>query len=192
MIMMYVDGKRTVFPMKLKLGGESFEKIYKKENFEKNVMDLIETNHQINITSGNSVSSNTSFKKHLNGKSFKLFWESWSRLCEARCLLQGWCVVAVSVASVMWTYKCDVISALRKNSKEPSSYIMSAEASFDHDNNKEALNVKKILSVIIANKMEYKCSMFKHYLPKYNRRCYGKYWRRTSILIDVLNVHHTF
>ena len=51
MIMMYVDGKRTVFPMKLKLGGESFEKIYKKENFEKNVMDLIETNHQINITS---------------------------------------------------------------------------------------------------------------------------------------------
>ena len=76
MIMMYVDGKRTVFPMKLKLGGESFEKIYKKENFEKNVMDLIETNHQINITSQNSVSSNTSFKKHLNGKSFKLFWES--------------------------------------------------------------------------------------------------------------------
>ena len=76
MIMMYVDGKRTVFPMKLKLGGESCEKIYKKENFEKNVMDLIETNHQINITSENSVSSNTSFKKHLNGKSFKLFWES--------------------------------------------------------------------------------------------------------------------
>ena len=76
MIMMYVDGKRTVFSMKLKLGGESFEKIYKKENFEKNVMDLIETNHQINITSENSVSSNTSFKKHLNGKSFKLFWES--------------------------------------------------------------------------------------------------------------------
>ena len=30
---MYVDGKRTVFPMKLKLGGESFEKIYQKRKF---------------------------------------------------------------------------------------------------------------------------------------------------------------
>ena len=36
---------------------------------------------------------------------------------------------------------------------------MSAEASFDDDNNKEALNVNKILSVIIAKKMRYKlCS----------------------------------
>ena len=38
-------------------------------------MDLIETNHQINITSENSVSSNTSFKKYFNAKSFKMFWE---------------------------------------------------------------------------------------------------------------------
>ena len=64
------------------------KKYTKKENFVKNVMDLIETNQQINITSENSVSSNTSFKKHLNSKSFKMFWESCSRLCEARCLLQ--------------------------------------------------------------------------------------------------------
>ena len=36
---------------------------------------------------------------------------------------------------------------------------MSAEASFDDDSNKEPLNVSKILSVIIANKMGYKlCS----------------------------------
>ena len=42
-IMIAVDGKETVFPMKLKLGGESFE------NFKKDV-DLIETSHQINIT----------------------------------------------------------------------------------------------------------------------------------------------
>ena len=41
-------------------------------------MDLIETNQQINITSENSVSSNTSFKKHLNAKSFKMFWEDCS------------------------------------------------------------------------------------------------------------------
>ena len=38
-------------------------------------MDLIETNHQINITSENSVSGNTSFKKDLNAESFKMFWE---------------------------------------------------------------------------------------------------------------------
>ena len=36
---------------------------------------------------------------------------------------------------------------------------MSVEASFDDDSNKEPLNVSKILSVIIANKMGYKlCS----------------------------------
>ena len=38
-------------------------------------MDLIETNHQINLTFENSVSDNTSFKKDLNVKSFKMFWE---------------------------------------------------------------------------------------------------------------------
>ena len=50
-------------------------------------------------------------------------------------------------------------SALRKKSKEPSSSLMPAEASFDDDSNKEALNLNNILSVIIANKMGYKlCS----------------------------------
>ena len=44
-----------------------------KENFENDVKDLIETNHQNDITPENSVSSNTSFKKHLNAKSFKMF-----------------------------------------------------------------------------------------------------------------------
>ena len=63
------------FPMKLKLEGESLKKDTKKENFEKDVMHLIETNQQINMTSEHSVSSNTSLKKHLNAKSFKLFWE---------------------------------------------------------------------------------------------------------------------
>ena len=46
-----------------------------KENFENDVKDLIETNHQNDTTPENSVSSNTSFKKHLNAKSFKMFWK---------------------------------------------------------------------------------------------------------------------
>ena len=37
--MMYVDGKETVFPVKLRLARKLFEKIYqKKELFEKDVM----------------------------------------------------------------------------------------------------------------------------------------------------------
>ena len=39
------------FPMKLKLEGESLKKDTKKENFEKDVMHLIETNQQISMTS---------------------------------------------------------------------------------------------------------------------------------------------
>ena len=53
----------------------------------------------------------------------------------------------------MWMYECDVNSALKKTSKEPSSSLMSADASFDDDSNKEALNINKILLVIVANKM---------------------------------------
>ena len=37
-------------------------------------MHVIETNQQINMTFEHSISSNTSFKKHLNAKSFKMFW----------------------------------------------------------------------------------------------------------------------
>ena len=35
-------------------------------------MNLIETNHQINMTSDHSVSSNISFKSHLNAKSLNM------------------------------------------------------------------------------------------------------------------------
>ena len=42
MIMMSVDGKGTVFPMKLE--EKRLKKDTKKENFEKDVMHLIETN----------------------------------------------------------------------------------------------------------------------------------------------------
>ena len=50
-------------------------------------------------------------------------------------------------------YKCDVNSVLSDKSKEPSPSLMSAEASFDDNSIKEALNVTKILSVITENKM---------------------------------------
>ena len=36
-------------------------------------MNLIETNHEINMNSGHSISSNNSFKSHLNAKSFNMF-----------------------------------------------------------------------------------------------------------------------
>ena len=48
------------------------------------------------------------------------------------------------VAMVMWKYKGVVNSTLGENSKESSSSTISAEASFDDDSNKEALNVYKI------------------------------------------------
>ena len=73
--MMSVDGKGTVFRMKLKLEGNRLKKDTKKEHFEKDIVLLIETNHQINMTFEHSASSNTSFKKHLNAKRFKMFWE---------------------------------------------------------------------------------------------------------------------
>ena len=45
-----------------------------KKNFsKKELMNLIETNLQIYATSHHSVSSNSSFKIHLNAKSFNMF-----------------------------------------------------------------------------------------------------------------------
>ena len=53
--------------------GNRLNKDIKKENFKKDLMNLIETNHQINMTSDHSVSSNNSFKTHLNDKGFNMF-----------------------------------------------------------------------------------------------------------------------
>ena len=68
-------------------------------------MNLIETNHQINVTSDrsvsrnnhqinmisdHSVSSNDPFKRHLNAKSFKMFL-TLSTAILLQCLLQGRC-----------------------------------------------------------------------------------------------------
>ena len=62
-----------VFQVRLKLQGESLNKDTKKENFKKDLMNLIKTNHQINLTSDRSVSSNNSFRSHLNTKSAESF-----------------------------------------------------------------------------------------------------------------------
>ena len=45
----------------------------KKENFKKDLMSLIETNHQINMTFDHSIFNNNSFKSLLNAKSFIMF-----------------------------------------------------------------------------------------------------------------------
>ena len=44
-----------------------------KETFEKDPMNLIETNRKINVTSDRSASSNNSLKSHLDAKSFNMF-----------------------------------------------------------------------------------------------------------------------
>ena len=77
-----------------------------------------------------------------------------STMLLGQCLLQGWC------ERISPTYKgdvnlsppngqSDVNSALRENSKEPSSSTVSAETSFDDDSNKEALNVNKVFPAIM-------------------------------------------
>ena len=48
-------------------------KILKKDNFEKYLVALIKTNHQINMTYDHSVSSNNLFKSHWSSKSFGIF-----------------------------------------------------------------------------------------------------------------------
>ena len=119
--MMSVGGKEIVFQMKLKLKllieGNRLKKDTKKENFEKDVMHFIETNHQINMTFEHSVLnhqigmtfeysvvSNSSFKKHLNAKNFKMFWKYWSSLGKARCC----CVSACCKGDVNVHEKCEL------------------------------------------------------------------------------------
>ena len=119
--MVSVARKGKVFPMKLKLEGNRLKKDIKKENFEKDVVLLIETNQQINRTFEHSASSNTSFKKHLNAKSFKMFWEYWCKL------------------------------SFRRKLKKPSSSTVSAETPFDDECNKEALNTCNVFPAIIEN-----------------------------------------
>ena len=53
--------------------GNRLNKDVKKDNFKKDLMNLIEQKHPINMTPDHSVSSNNSFKSHLNTKSFDMF-----------------------------------------------------------------------------------------------------------------------
>ena len=68
--MISVNGEGTV---KLKLQGIVWIKILKKENFKEDLLNLIETNHHINMTSDHYVLSNNSFQSFLNTKSFNIF-----------------------------------------------------------------------------------------------------------------------
>ena len=68
-------------------------KILKKRILKKR--NLTEKNHQINMNFDHSVSSNNSFKSHLNTKNFNMFFYSiaivQSTVILIQCLLQGWC-----------------------------------------------------------------------------------------------------
>ena len=72
-------------------------------------MDLTEKNHQINMTSNHSISSNNLFKSHLKAKSFSMI-STLQQLCEEKRCCKG-----------------DVNSALGKNSKEPISLTISTQ-----------------------------------------------------------------
>ena len=82
----------------------------KQGNFKKYLMNLIEKNHQIKMSSDHSISSNNSFKSHLNAKSFSMILTLQQR--------RYWCGVFC---------KGDVNSAWGKNAKEPSSSAISTE-----------------------------------------------------------------
>ena len=71
-IMISVDGKGTFFQWSYNYKENRLNKDIGKENFKKDLMNLFEANHQINITSVHSVSSNNSFKSHLNVKVLKM------------------------------------------------------------------------------------------------------------------------
>ena len=62
--MISVDGKGTVFPVKLTLQGTSLylNKYIEKEIFKKELRRIIQTNYQINMISDHSVSTNNSLK----------------------------------------------------------------------------------------------------------------------------------
>ena len=64
--------------------GTDWIKILKQRISLKNLMNLIETNYHINMTSDHFVSSNNSFKSHLNAKSFNMLVSALKQWCEAR------------------------------------------------------------------------------------------------------------
>ena len=56
------NGRKNVISVDANYKGDRLNNyIEKKKNFKKDLMNLIETNHQINMTSDHSLSSNISF-----------------------------------------------------------------------------------------------------------------------------------
>ena len=62
--------KRDSFSSEVEITTNRLNKAEKREDFKKYLMNLIETNHHINMTSDHSVSSNNLFKSFSNAKSF--------------------------------------------------------------------------------------------------------------------------
>ena len=106
----------------------------KQDNFKKDLLNLIEANHQINMTSVHSVSTNNSFKNRLTTKIFNMFSTLQQLYSDS---------ASVSIARVTWTYKGDVNSASGESWKESSSSTISKETSFNNDYNKATHNAIK-------------------------------------------------
>ena len=66
--------KRDIFSSEVEITrGIVWINIKTRAFLKKDLMNLIETDHQININFYHSVSSNNSFKSHLNAKNFNMF-----------------------------------------------------------------------------------------------------------------------
>ena len=100
--------KKNVISLDANCKGNRLNKDIKKDNFKKDLMNLTETNHQINLTSDHSVSSNILFKSLLNASSCAVAVVQSTEIL-LQCLLQGW----RERIRVMW------IQLQEKNEKDP-------------------------------------------------------------------------
>ena len=64
--------ERDSFSNEVEITRNHLNKDTKKENFKKDLMNLIGRNYHINMTSDHSVSSNNSFKSFLKAKNFNI------------------------------------------------------------------------------------------------------------------------
>ena len=145
-------------------------------DFKKGLINLIETNRQINMNSNHSVSSYNIFKSHLNAKSSNTVTDVRSSVTLLQCLLQGWC----ERTKMMW------IQLQEKNWKEPPSSTISTEASFNGASNEETYNVNKTLLAITENKLDIK---YIQMLPGPIESTTENVWRRSLLLRNLLNAY---
>ena len=101
----------------------TLNKDLKKKNIKKDIINLIGTNHQINMTSAHFVSSNNSVKA----------------IWMLRVCAKDGDSASVSVARVMWTYKGDMNSTSQGNWKEPSLI----DVPFNGFSNEKTHNINK-------------------------------------------------